>query len=165
MTGLAAALLVAGPSAALATETEEPDQPESGFEVPAYDVTPWLPAGTFDLQAHRGGLALISESTPEAFANALEMGVTTLELDTHVTSDGAVLVWHDRQIFDHLCRDTEPAFEEDPDFPYVGQYITDLTLEQVQTLECNYQAHQNWPDQEVHPQPIIELHEIFELIH
>lgn len=39
-TGLAAALGVAGPSAALATETEEPDQPECGFEVPAYDVTP-----------------------------------------------------------------------------------------------------------------------------
>jgi glycerophosphoryl diester phosphodiesterase len=34
----------------------------------------------FDIQAHRGGLGLVTESTLQAFANALELGVSTLEL-------------------------------------------------------------------------------------
>lgn len=159
--GLSAALLLTGPAAAMAAETG--DDAESGL--PAYDVTPWLPDGTLDLQAHRGGISLVSESTLDAFANALELGVTTLELDTHVTADEKVVVWHDRQIFDHLCRDTEPAFEGDPDYPYVEKYIADLTLEQIQTLECGYQPHPNWPDQQTAPGPMIELHELFDLIH
>ena len=41
----------------------------------------------FDLQAHRGGLGLVTESTLEAFANALELGVSTLELDVQITED------------------------------------------------------------------------------
>src|SRR5207237_597310 len=35
----------------------------------------------FDLEAHRGGRALLPENTLPAFANALSMGVDTLELD------------------------------------------------------------------------------------
>src|SRR6478752_5731836 len=38
-------------------------------------------ARTFDLQAHRGGADLTSENTLEAFSRALDIGVTTLELD------------------------------------------------------------------------------------
>ena len=56
---------------------------------------------SLDLQAHRGGLGLITESTLQAFANALELGVTTLELDTQVTRDGYVVVTHDRQVLAH----------------------------------------------------------------
>ncbi|MCU1618696.1 MAG: Glycerophosphoryl diester phosphodiesterase family, partial [Modestobacter sp.] len=32
---------------------------------------------TFDIQAHRGGAALAPENTLVAFANALDLGVTT----------------------------------------------------------------------------------------
>lgn len=39
------------------------------------------PDRDFDLQAHRGGIGLTVESTLPAFAKALELGVTTLELD------------------------------------------------------------------------------------
>lgn len=121
--------------------------------------------GTFDLQAHRGGISLHSESSIAAFSHALELGVTTLEMDTHVTEDGAVVVWHDRQIFDHLCRDTGPAFPDDPEYPYVDSYIADLTLEQVQTLECGYQPHPNWPGQQISPGPMLELSDVFDLVH
>src|SRR5262245_43512355 len=49
----------------------------------------------FDLQAHRGGRGLRPENTLPAFANALDIGVDTLELDIAVTADGAVVVSHD----------------------------------------------------------------------
>ncbi|HEX7196987.1 MAG TPA: glycerophosphodiester phosphodiesterase family protein, partial [Candidatus Limnocylindria bacterium] len=72
----------------------------------------------FDLEAHRGGLGLVTESTLEGFANALEVGVTTIELDVQITEDERAVVTHDRQVSDLKCDDTAPAFEGDPEFPY-----------------------------------------------
>ena len=91
----------------------------------------------FDLQAHRGGLGLVTESTLEAFANALELGVSTLELDVQITEDGEAVVTHDRRVATAKCRDTAPAFAGDPEFPYVGDYVRNLTLAQVRTLVCD----------------------------
>ncbi len=48
-----------------------------------------------DVQAHRGGAGLMPENTIEAMKHALDMGVNTLELDLHVSSDGQVVVSHD----------------------------------------------------------------------
>ena len=90
----------------------------------------------FDIQAHRGGLGLTTESTLEGFAKALELGVTTIELDIQITQDGYAVVTHDRQVSDVKCDDTAPAFAGDPEFPYVGDYIRNLTLAQVWTLDC-----------------------------
>src|SRR4051795_13639085 len=52
--------------------------------------------GVFDLQAHRGGAALAPENTVAAFANALEIGVSTLECDVHVSADGVPVLSHER---------------------------------------------------------------------
>ena len=54
-------------------------------------------ATKFDLQGHRGARGLAPENTLPGFARALEIGVTTLELDTGVTRDGVVVVAHDRR--------------------------------------------------------------------
>jgi glycerophosphoryl diester phosphodiesterase len=118
----------------------------------------------FDLQAHRGGLGLTTESTLAGFAKAIELGVTTLELDTQVTEDEQVVVSHDRQINGVKCQDTAPAFPGDPEFPYVGDFITNLTLVQVKTLNCGYQALPDFPNQEVVSGPMIELHDVFDLV-
>lgn len=49
----------------------------------------------FDLQAHRGGAGLWPENTLEAFGRALALGVSTLELDVHLTAGDDVVVAHD----------------------------------------------------------------------
>jgi glycerophosphoryl diester phosphodiesterase len=98
----------------------------------------------FDLEAHRGGRGLRPENTLASFGNALQIGVTTLELDTGVTRDGVVVVSHERRLSSLECRDTAPAFPGDPQFPYVGstdkvsdgKLIKDLTLAQIKTLDC-----------------------------
>ena len=118
----------------------------------------------FDLQAHRGGLGLTTESTLVGFAKAIELGVTTLELDTQVTQDEKVVITHDRQISAVKCQDTAPAFPGDPEFPYVGDFITNLTLAQVKTVNCGYQALPDHPNQEVVSGPMIELRELFDLV-
>ena len=45
--------------------------------------------------AHRGGSQLWAENGLTAFRNALALGADYLELDTHVTADGEVVVIHD----------------------------------------------------------------------
>ena len=50
----------------------------------------------FDLQAHRGGAALAPENTLEAFGTALDLGVSTLECDVHVSADGVPVLCHER---------------------------------------------------------------------
>ena len=46
----------------------------------------------FDLQGHRGARGLAPENTLPAFATALSIGVSTLELDLAMTSDGVLVV-------------------------------------------------------------------------
>ena len=54
----------------------------------------------FDLQAHRGGAGLWPENTLEAFGRALALGVSTLELDVHLTAEDDVVVAHDPALAD-----------------------------------------------------------------
>lgn len=56
--------------------------------------------GAFDLQAHRGGAGLWPENTLEAFGRALALGVSTLELDVHLTAEDDVVVAHDPALAD-----------------------------------------------------------------
>jgi glycerophosphoryl diester phosphodiesterase len=120
---------------------------------------------TFDLQAHRGGLGLVVESTLPAFANALEIGVSTLELDIQITEDGQAVVTHDRRISDRKCADTAPAFPDDPEFPYVGKYINTLTLEQIRTMDCGSRTLAEFPGQRAVPGArMVLLREVFDLV-
>lgn len=48
--------------------------------------------------AHRGGSALAPENTMAAFDNGLALGADGLELDVHLSSDGRVVVHHDRTL-------------------------------------------------------------------
>src|SRR5688500_368533 len=76
------------------------------------------PTAPCDLQAHRGGLGMTTESSLEGFGKALRLGVSTLELDTQITRDRRVVVTHDRQVSAQKCRDTSPVTPGDVMFPY-----------------------------------------------
>ena len=78
----------------------------------------------------------LTTSTLPAFAIGLKDGVTSLEFDCGLTKDGAVIVWHDEIIDATKCRDTQPAFEGDEIYPYVGKNVANLTLAQIKTLDC-----------------------------
>ncbi len=52
----------------------------------------------FDKQGHRGARGLMPENTLPAMYKALELGVTTLEMDVHISGDGQVFLSHDAHI-------------------------------------------------------------------
>ena len=105
----------------------------------------------FDLQAHRGGIGLTVESTLASFARGLETGVSTLELDLQITEDGREVITHDRKISARKCVDTAPVTPGDPEYPYVGKYVKDLTFEQVRSLDCGSMAQPQFPGQNASP--------------
>ena len=119
----------------------------------------------FDLQAHRGGIGMTVESTLAAFSRALELGVTTLEMDVQITQDGAVVITHDRQVNGNKCQDTVPATPGDPEYPYVGDYVNTLSLEQVKTLDCGTNTQPQFPEQQADPGARMPtLSQVFDLV-
>lgn len=62
-------------------------------------------AMAFDLQGHRGARGHAPENTLASFAKALDIGVTTLETDMAVTSDGAIVLSHDPLLNPDITRD------------------------------------------------------------
>ena len=84
----------------------------------------------FDLQGHRGARGLAPENTLPAFATALSLGVTTLELDTGVTKDGIVVISHNSALNPDITRDKDGKWLGKP-----GPAIYSLTYAELQTYE------------------------------
>src|SRR5438105_5285686 len=70
-----------------------------------------LPA--FDIEGHRGCRGLMPENTIPAMMKALELGVSTLEMDAVITKDGQVILSH------------EPFFNHEISTKPNGQYVTE----------------------------------------
>ena len=90
-------------------------------------------ASTFDLQGHRGARGLMPENTLPAFAKALEIGVTTLELDTNITKDGVVVITHDPVLNPDLARLPDGKWLEMP--ADKGPYIFSLSYAELQKFD------------------------------
>ncbi len=59
---------------------------------------------SFELQGHRGARGLLPENTLPAFARALSIGVSTLELDIAMTRDKVVVISHNPRLNPELTR-------------------------------------------------------------
>jgi len=88
------------------------------------------PALAFDLQGHRGARGLAPENTLPAFAAALSLGVTTLELDAAITKDGVVVISHDPTLNPDITRDASGKWLEKR-----GPAIFSLTLTELQQYD------------------------------
>ncbi len=105
------------------------------------------PALGLDLQGHRGARGLLPENTLPSFARALELGVTTLELDIAVTKDGVLVIHHDPTLNPDLTRDASGRFLEQR-----GPAIHSITWAQLQTydvgrLKPGTEYARRYPDQ------------------
>jgi glycerophosphoryl diester phosphodiesterase len=87
-------------------------------------------AHALDLQGHRGARGLRPENTLPAFAHALSLGVTTLELDTGITKDGVVVVSHDSALNPDITRAPDGDWLEK-----TGPAIRSLTYEALQRYD------------------------------
>jgi len=107
----------------------------------------------FDLQGHRGARGLRPENTLPAFEAAIDLGVTSVETDLHLTRDGEVVLCHDPSLSPLMftpLRKASPLSE--------NVAIRDLTLDQLR----GYRAAGNpdprrFPAQEATVTPLAQL--------
>lgn len=100
----------------------------------------------FDKQGHRGCRGLMPENTIPAMIKALDLGVTTLEMDAVITKDKKVVLSH------------EPWFGMEittkPDGNYMGEReerkfnIYWMTYEEVKTFDVGLKPHPRFPRQQ-----------------
>lgn len=102
---------------------------------------------SFDLQGHRGARGLAPENTLVAFARALSLGVTTLELDTGVTRDGVVVVSHDSTLNPDITRRPDGTWLEPPGPAIFSLTRAELLRYDVGRLRPGTPYAGNFPDQ------------------
>ena len=128
-------------------------------EAMAFDIM------AFDIEAHRGGRALFPENTLPSFANALSMGVNTLELDIGVTQDGAVVVSHERGLNADLARGADGVYVARPGTPFVRLRLEDVRKYDVGQIRPGSAYAAQFPDQHAVPGTRIPtLIELFDLV-
>jgi glycerophosphoryl diester phosphodiesterase len=122
-------------------------------------------AMAFDIEAHRGGRALFPENTLPAFANALSMGVDTLELDIGVTKDGALVVSHERGLNPDLARTPDGVYVAPPGIPFVQMRLEEVRKYDVGQIKPGSTYAAQFPDQLKLPgTPIPTLREVIDLV-
>jgi glycerophosphoryl diester phosphodiesterase len=119
----------------------------------------------FDIEAHRGGRALFPENTLASFANALTMGVDTLELDIGVTRDDAIVVSHERGLNPDLARNPDGLYVAPPGIPFVRLRLEDVKKYDVGQIRPGSAYAAQFPDQHAVPgTPIPTLREVIDLV-
>ena len=100
----------------------------------------------FDVEGHRGCRGLMPENTIPAMLKAIDLGVTTLEMDVVITKDNKVVVSH------------EPWFEAEittkPDGSFVKEgeamqnNIYQMNYEDVAKYDVGMKPHSRFPQQQ-----------------
>src|SRR5580765_1503590 len=108
---------------------------EENFQKPAFDV-----------EGHRGCRGLMPENTIPAMLKAIDLGVTTLEMDVVITKDNKVVVSH------------EPWFETEittkPDGSFVNPVeamqlnIYQMSYDEVLKYDVGMKPHPRFPQQQ-----------------
>ncbi len=103
-----------------------------------------LPA--FDTEGHRGARGLMPENTIPAMLRAIDEGVTTLELDLHISKDRQVVVSHD------------PYFNELISTTPEGKYLTkeesrkrllfQMPYDSIRRYDVGLKPHPDFPQQQ-----------------
>jgi len=118
-----------------------------------------------DIQGHRGARGLAPENTLPAFARALGIGVTTLEMDCAITRDGVVVVSHDAALNPDITRGPDGKWLEQ-----AGPAIRNLAFKELQRYDVGRLNPANayakrWPEQKpVDGTPIPRLADVFALV-
>ena len=125
-------------------------------------------AGTaqgFDLQGHRGARGLMPENTLPAFARALSIGFSTLELDLAVTRDFEVVVIHNPRFEPEIARDAEGDWLQQGSPSIHAMTLATVKTYDVGRLNPASDYARRYPDQQsVDGSSVPTLGEVFELV-
>jgi glycerophosphoryl diester phosphodiesterase len=124
-----------------------------------------LCAQAFDLLGHRGARGLAPENSLAAFALALKLGVTTLELDIAITRDGVPVIHHDLALNPDVARDAQGRWLDQPSAPIHTMTWAELQAYDVGRLKPGSRYASQFPEQAaMDGTRIPRLADLFELV-
>jgi glycerophosphoryl diester phosphodiesterase len=100
----------------------------------------------FDKQGHRGCRGLLPENTIAGMKKALDLGVTTLEMDAVITKDGEVILSHE-PFFNHEIT-TKPGGKGVTVQEEKTLNIYRMTYEETRQYDVGIKPHQRFPGQQ-----------------
>lgn len=102
-----------------------------------------LPA--FDKEGHRGCRGLMPENTIPAMMKALDLGVTTLEMDIAITKDGKPILSHEPWFAKEITTKPDGGFlNDDNEKDFV---IYHMTYDEVKAFDVGMKPHPGFPQQ------------------
>ncbi len=104
-----------------------------------------MDAPAFDWQGHRGARGLLPENSVPAFLRALELGMTTLELDLVVSADSQLVVSHEPWLSPKICRtaDGTPLSENAE-----AWNLFRMPAAALDSFDCGSWGHPDFPQQQ-----------------
>lgn len=100
---------------------------------------------SFDWQGHRGCRGLMPENTIPAMLHAVDLGVTTLEMDAVITKDSQVILSHD-PFFNHAIT-TKPDGSVVKESEEKSLTIYKMTYNEVSQFDVGMKAYPKFPQQ------------------
>lgn len=97
------------------------------------------PATFFDKQGHRGCRGIMPENTIPAMLKAVDLGVTTLEMDVVITKDRQVILSHDPFFSHHITTKPNGHFVKEEEEKKLN--IFQMTYEEVQQYDVGMKHH------------------------
>ena len=103
----------------------------------------------FDLQGHRGARGLLPENTIPAFQLALDLGVTTLEMDVAINAEGHVVLSHEPWMSAKICSHPDGRNVTEDEERRLRIYA--MSDEEVAGFDCGSRGHPDFPRQQAMP--------------
>jgi glycerophosphoryl diester phosphodiesterase len=100
----------------------------------------------FDAQGHRGCRGLMPENTIPAMYKAIDLGVTTLEMDVVISADGKVIVSHDPYMNAEISTDPNGRYIQAGD--QRKHILYKMTAAEIQQWDVGLKPHTKFPRQE-----------------
>lgn len=98
-----------------------------------------------DVEAHRGGRALMPENTIPAMLHAIDLGVRTLELDCVISADRKVVVSHDVYMSSDFMR--KPDGTDISKADQMKYAIYSMPYDSIRKYDAGTKPHPEFPDQ------------------
>ncbi|HZV68261.1 MAG TPA: glycerophosphodiester phosphodiesterase [Saprospiraceae bacterium] len=98
-----------------------------------------------DWEGHRGCRGLMPENSLPGFLKAVELGVTTLELDVVISKDGQIVVSHEPWMSSVICSHPDGTPVTKGEEKSLNLYT--MNYEDIQRFDCGKRGHPDFPSQ------------------
>lgn len=103
-----------------------------------------LPFPGFDTEGHRGCRGLMPENTTPAMLYAVDLNVTTLEMDVHITNDLKVVLSHDAWFNADITTKPDGSFIQNEEQKIV---LFNLNYDSIRKYDVGYKPYPKFPQQ------------------